>query len=89
MARKTNSEKIDELQKVVIRLETKINNGLSQDIEDIKKSIDELKQKIDGMATTKSVDELKKKLNGLPTQVKIQWWFIAMLIVWLVVRSIS
>jgi len=78
MARKTNSEKIDELQKLVIKLDTKINNGLSQDIDEIKQAVKELSQKIDNFA-------------GLKTQVKIQWWFItaiAIALISLTVRSL-
>ena len=78
MARRTNSEKIDELQRAVIRLETKINNGISEDIRDIKEAIKELNQKIDNV-------------SSLKTQVRIQWWFIATIIVALIgltVRSL-
>jgi len=71
MARKTNSEKIDELQKAVIRLETKINNGISEDIKEIKEAIRELNQKLGNF-------------SSLKTQVKIQWWFIATIIVTLI-----
>ena len=78
MARKTNSEKLDELQKLVVKLDTQINNGLSEDIREIKEVIKELNEKIDNFA-------------GLKTQVKIQWWFIATIIVALIgltVRSL-
>ena len=78
MARKTNSEKIDELQKVVVRLETKINNGISEDIKEIKEAIRELNQKFGNF-------------SSLKTQVRIQWWFItaiAIALISLTVRSL-
>jgi len=78
MARKTNSEKLDELQKLVVKLDTQINNGLSEDIREIKEVIKELNEKIDNFA-------------GLKTQVKIQWWFItaiAITLISLTVRSL-
>ena len=78
MARKTNSEKIDELQKVVVRLETKINNGISEDIKEIKEAIKELNQKLGNF-------------SSLKTQVRIQWWFItaiAITLIGLTVKSL-
>ena len=78
MARKTNSEKLDELQKLVVKLDTQINNGLSEDIREIKEVIKELNEKIDNFA-------------GLKTQVRIQWWFItaiAIALISLTVRSL-
>jgi len=76
MVRRTNSEKIDELQKAVIRLETKINNGISEDIREIKDAIKELSQKIDNV-------------SSLKTQVKIQWWFITAIAITLISLTVK
>jgi len=76
MARKTNSEKIDELQKVVVRLETKINNGISEDIKEIKEAIRELNQKLGNF-------------SSLKTQVRIQWWFITAIAITLISLTVK
>ena len=76
MARKTNSEKIDELQKVVVRLETKINNGISEDIKEIKEAIRELNQKFGNF-------------SSLKTQVRIQWWFITAIAITLISLTVK
>ena len=63
-----NDEKIVEICEKLAKLEKTVNNGLSEDVTEIKDSLKEIK---------KNIDEMKSGIISLKTGQNIQWFLIA------------
>jgi uncharacterized protein Yka (UPF0111/DUF47 family) len=63
-----NDEKIVEICEKLAKLEKTVNNGLSEDVTEIKDSLKEI---------LKNIDEMKSGIISLKTGQNIQWFLIA------------
>jgi len=77
---KMEEKEFRELSERVAKLEKATNNGLKEDIKELKEKVDE----IHGMLT-----EIIAETSGIKANQKIQWWFISAILATLIASIVK